>query len=59
MWRYSHNLDALYETPALTATAKIDRSHAEQIINRARKTQRTLLTEIESKRLLSPMEFRP
>jgi acetyltransferase len=53
MWRYSHNLDALYETPALTATAEIDRSHAEQIINRARKTHRTLLTEIESKQLLA------
>ena len=53
MWRYSHNLDALYETPALTATAEIDRSHAEQIINRARKAQRTLLTEIESKQLLA------
>ena len=53
MWRYSHNLDALYETPELTATAEIDRSHAEQIINRARKAQRTLLTEIESKHLLA------
>jgi acetyltransferase len=37
MWRYSHNLDALYETPELTATPEIDRSHAEQIINRERK----------------------
>jgi len=45
MWAYSHNLDALYETPALTATTEINRSHAEQIINRVRKTQRTLLTE--------------
>jgi acetyltransferase len=53
MWRYSHNLDALYETPELTATAEIDRSHATQIINSARKTQRTLLTEIESKQLLT------
>ena len=53
MWRYSHNLDALYETPALAATAEIDRSHAEKIINRARKTQRTLLTEIESKQVLA------
>ena len=53
MWRYSHNLDALYETPELTATAEIDRSHAKQIINRARKTPRTLLTEIESKQLLA------
>jgi acetyltransferase len=53
MWRYSHNLDALYETPALSATAEVDRSRAEKIINRARKTKRTLLTEIESKRLLA------
>ena len=53
MWRYSHNLDALYETPALTATAEIDRSHAEQIINRARKAPRTLLTEVESKQVLA------
>jgi acetyltransferase len=53
MWRYSHNLDALYETPELTATAEIDRSRAEQIINRARKRSRTLLTEIESKHLLA------
>ena len=37
MWRYSHNLDALYETPELTATAEIDRSHAEQIIDRRKK----------------------
>jgi acetyltransferase len=53
MWHYSHNLDALYETPDLTATAEIDRSRAEQIINRARKARRTLLTEIESKKLLT------
>jgi len=53
MWRYSHNLDALYETPEMITTAEIDRSHAEQIINRARKTDRTLLTEIESKQLLA------
>ena len=53
MWRYSHNLDALYETPELTATAEIDRSRAEQVINRVTKTRRTLLTEIESKQLLA------
>jgi acetyltransferase len=53
MWRYSHNLDALYETPALTATAEIDRSRAERIINSARKSRRTLLTEIESKQVLA------
>jgi acetyltransferase len=53
MWRYSHNLDALYETPALTASAEINRSHAEKIINHERKTRRTLLTEIESKQVLA------
>jgi acetyltransferase len=53
MWRYSHNLDALYETPELTATAGIDRSSAEQLINRTRRAQRTLLTEIDSKQLLA------
>ena len=53
MWRYSHNLDALYETPALAATDEINKSHAKQIIDRVRKTRRTLLTEIESKELLT------
>ena len=53
MWRYSHNLDALYETPALTGAGEIDTSRAEQIIHRATKSHRTLLTEIESKQLLA------
>ena len=53
MWRYSHNLNAHYETPELTATAEIDRSQSKQIIDRARKAQRMLLTEIESKQLLT------
>lgn len=53
MWRYSHNLDALYETPELIATAEIDKSRAQQIIQRTRKPHRTLLTEIESKQLLA------
>ncbi len=53
MWRYSHNLDALYETPALTRNAEIDKSRVEQIINRAKKSRRTLLNEVESKQLLA------
>jgi acetyltransferase len=53
MWRYSHNLDALYETPELIATAEIDKSRAQRIIHRTRKSQRTLLTETESKQLLA------
>jgi acetyltransferase len=53
MWRYSNNLDTLYETPELITTGEINKSRAEGIIERARKSQRTLLTEIESKQLLS------
>ncbi len=53
MWRYSRNLDALYETPALTRSDEIDKARVEQIINHARKSRRTLLTEIESKHLLA------
>ena len=42
MWRSTHNLQALYETPALTAgTAANGTSHcwAEEIIQRARESQ--------------------
>jgi acetyltransferase len=53
MWRYSRNLDALYETPVLTRSDEIHKARAEQIINHARKSRRTLLTEIESKQLLA------
>jgi acetyltransferase len=53
MWRYSRNLDALYETPAMTRSDEIDKARAKQIINHARQSRRTLLTEIESKQLLA------
>ncbi len=55
MWRYSHDLDALYETPALLAHSANARSHARatNIIAAARKGGRTLLTEFESKKLLA------
>jgi len=54
MWRYTHNLQALYETPALSGPAANVASHrrAEEIIQRARKANRTLLTEFESKQVL-------
>jgi acetyltransferase len=52
MWRYSHNLDALYETPSLIATADIDKTRAKKIIDQARKSGHELLTEVESKQLL-------
>jgi acetyltransferase len=56
MWRYSYNLRALYETPALVADQEGDtsrRAKAEVIIQNALKRDRTILTEYESKQLLA------
>jgi acetyltransferase len=56
MWRYSYNLRALYETPALIADQQADaaqRAKADAIIQHARKLDRTILTEHESKQLLA------
>ncbi len=56
MWRSSYNLQALYETPTLpdggnaVATA---RQEAEAIVATARQEGRTVLTEVESKRILA------
>jgi len=55
MWRYSDNLRALYETPALTAEAfdiGLSRTRTETMIHAAQKANRTLLTEPESKEIL-------
>ncbi len=54
MWRYSHDLDALYETPALLAHSGSARNHerASKIISAARQAGRTVLSEFESKKLL-------
>ena len=55
MWRYTRNLQALYETPALTAGPAANAANhrrAEEIIQTARKANRTLLTELESKQVL-------
>jgi acetyltransferase len=56
MWRYSYNLQTLYETPALVADSDAGaaaRAKAEALIHHARKHDRTLLTEHESKELLA------
>jgi acetyltransferase len=56
MWRYSQNLKALYETPALLSeyhssdTARVD---AEALIQKVRRSGRRILTEFESKQLLA------
>jgi acetyltransferase len=56
MWRYTYNLRGLYETPTLADQSEMEsasRQQVEQIIQHARKNGRVLLTELESKRLLS------
>jgi len=54
MWRYSTNLKALYETPALPEGDDSNSARAAaQIIDAVRSAGRTLLTEAESKQLLA------
>jgi len=56
MWRYTYNLRGLYQTPTLTEHSELadtSRRQVEEIIQNARSAGRTLLTEPESKRLLS------
>jgi acetyltransferase len=56
MWRYTYNLRGLYETPTLTEHSELEsasRNQVGQIIQNARGHGRTLLTELESKQLLS------
>ena len=56
MWKYSYNLIGLYETPLLpenTAECRPNRARAEEIIQAARQAGRTILTEAESKEVLS------
>jgi acetyltransferase len=56
MWRYSYNLKGIYETPTL-APVDENQSHAFEragdIIRTVRSEGRTLLDEVESKRLLA------
>ena len=56
MWRYTCNLRGLYETPTLTDQSELAnaaRNQVEQIIQNVREQGRVLLTELESKQLLS------
>src|SRR4051812_2684045 len=56
MWKYSDNLRSLYQTPTLREegdSAAPDRPQAKKIIEEVRKSGRTILTEFESKELLS------
>ncbi len=59
MWRYAYNLKGLYETPALPQhqDAAVQRGKAEHIIQQARQSGRTILTEYESKQLLKAYDI--
>jgi acetyltransferase len=52
MWRYSYNLNALYETPTLADNNDGDAAKVTNLIEAARRSGRELLTEHESKVLL-------
>jgi acetyltransferase len=56
MWRYSYNLRGLYETPTLSDGSEISfaaRQEVTAIVEKARNHGRVLLTEPESKQVLS------
>jgi acetyltransferase len=56
MWKYSENLKRLYETPRKEDTKPEEIIHlneAKKLIQQVRSEKRTLLTEFESKKLLS------
>jgi acetyltransferase len=56
MWRYTYNLRGIYETPSLAEEAGADASPATAagaLVERVRGAGRTVLTELESKQLLS------
>ncbi len=55
LWQFTHALDALYETPTLPTgqEGSAARTEAGKLIEKARTSGRTLLTEAESKELLA------
>jgi acetyltransferase len=55
MWRYSQNLQTLYETPSLNerhSTQNSSFEHVQAIIKNVQQEGRTLLTEFEAKQIL-------
>jgi acetyltransferase len=55
MWRYAHNLRSLYETPEFPEEEEQthDSEAAAVIVDKAKQAGRTILTEYESKQILS------
>ncbi len=54
LWQFSHNLNALYETPVPRGAAEgaHGRGRATEIVTKARAGGRTILNELESKQIL-------
>ena len=60
MWRYTHNLRALYETPTVSPDSERCDARCKtvnSIIQSVRESGRTLLTEFESKKILAAYEI--
>jgi acetyltransferase len=58
MWRYSYNLDSIYEIPALTNRPEpMDEEQANRIISAGRTQGNPLLSEAESKQILAAYGF--
>ena len=58
MWRYTSNLQALYETPVFTGALPINGPRRiEEIITAASQQSRTILSEHESKQILEAYEI--
>jgi acetyltransferase len=56
MWRYSYNLQGLYEVPSLAEEVDAgdkSREHVAAILQKVRNAGRTVLTEVESKQVLA------
>ena len=59
MWKYNYNLQGLYQTPILATEDdhSFDRDLVAKIINQVRAEKRTILTEVESKQILSAYQI--
>jgi acetyltransferase len=52
MWKYTYNLRSIYETPEPAEDERADRERVEEIIGHVSDTERTILTEFETKEIL-------
>jgi acetyltransferase len=53
MWKYTYNLRSMYETPEPAQDEGADRRRVEEVIDRVRDSDRTILTEFEAKEILA------